>query len=102
MRDHVEDEKAGKITLAVRLGIKNAKRYHFMLNLSGILLMIAFVIPKPTAIWFLLFGFVLFIKPSKKILQSDDYESFDPFLKKQAMGTFLFSLLSMLVLYVSE
>ncbi len=102
MRDHAEDKKVGKITLAVRLGIKNAKRYHFMLNLVGILLMVAFVIPHPTAIWFLLFGFVLFIKPAKKILQSDDFESFDPFLKKQAMGTFLFSLLSMLVLYVSE
>jgi 1,4-dihydroxy-2-naphthoate polyprenyltransferase len=102
MRDHVEDEKVGKITLAVRLGIKKAKRYHFMLNLFGIQMMVIFVIPDPTAFWFLLLGIILFIKPAKKILKSDDFESFDPFLKKQAINTFLYAMLTMLVLYVSD
>jgi len=93
MRDHVEDEKTGKNTLVIRMGIHWAKRYHFLLNIGGILLIMAYTIPDIRAVWYFLFGFILFIKPAKEILERDDYQAFDPYLKKQAIGTFLFSLL---------
>ena len=91
MRDHEVDAKSGKNTLVVQIGITWAKRYHFMLNILGILFVVLYTIPNIKAVWFFLFGFVLFIKPARKILRSYDFESFDPYQKKQAIATFLFT-----------
>ena len=93
MRDHLADEKSGKNTLVVRIGISWAKRYHFMLNFIGVLFIVLYTVPSINAIWFFLFGFVLFIKPAREILRNKDYTSFDPYLKKQAIATFLFTII---------
>lgn len=93
MRDHLADEKSGKNTLVVRFGISWAKRYHFMLNFIGILFIVLYTVPAINAIWFFLFGFVLFIKPAREILRNKDHTSFDPYLKNQATATFLFSII---------
>ena len=93
MRDHLADEKSGKNTLVVRIGISWAKRYHFILNFIGILFIILYTVPAINAIWFFLFGFVLFIKPAREILRNKDHTSFDPYLKKQAIATFLFTII---------
>ncbi len=97
MRDHEADAKSGKNTLVVRIGITWAKRYHFMLNFLGIVFIILYVIPDIKALWFFLFGFVLFLKPAKEILIRKDYTSFDPYLKKQAIATFLFTVIFVIV-----
>jgi 1,4-dihydroxy-2-naphthoate octaprenyltransferase len=93
MRDHLTDEKSGKNTLVVRIGISWAKRYHFMLNFIGILFIVLYTVPAINAILFFLFGFVLFIKPAREILRNKDHTSFDPYLKKQAIATFLFTII---------
>ncbi len=93
MRDHEADAKSGKNTLVVRIGISWAKRYHFMLNFIGVLFIVLYTVPAINAIWCFLFGFVLFIKPAREILRSKDYTSFDPYLKKQAIATFLFTII---------
>ena len=93
MRDHLADEKSGKNTLVVRIGISWAKRYHFILNFIGILFIILYTVPAINAIWFFLFGFVLFIKPAREILRNKDHTSFDPYLKKQAIATFMFTII---------
>ena len=93
MRDHLADEKSGKNTLVVRIGISWAKRYHFMLNFIGILFIVLYTVPAINAIWFFLFGFILFIKPAREILRNKDHTSFDPYLKKQAIATFLFTII---------
>ena len=93
MRDHEADAKSGKNTLVVRIGIIWAKRYHFMLNFMGILFIVFYLIPDIKAVWMFLFGFVLFIKPAKEIFAREDLTTFDPYLKKQAIGTFLFTLI---------
>ena len=93
MRDHEADAKSGKNTLVVRIGIIWAKRYHFMLNFMGILFIVFYLIPDIKAVWLFLFGFVLFIKPAKEIASRKDHASFDPYLKKQAIGTFLYSII---------
>jgi len=96
MRDHQEDAKSEKNTLVVRIGISWAKRYHFMLNFVGILFIVLFTIPDMKVIWFFLFGFILFIKPAWKILRNKDHTLFDPYLKKQAIATFLFTIIFVL------
>jgi 1,4-dihydroxy-2-naphthoate octaprenyltransferase len=93
MRDHEADAKSGKNTLVVRIGISWAKRYHFMLNFIGVLFIVLYTVPAINAIWCFLFGFVLFIKPAREILRSKDYTSFDPYLKKQAIAIFLFTII---------
>jgi 1,4-dihydroxy-2-naphthoate octaprenyltransferase len=93
MRDHLTDEKSGKNTLVVRIGISWAKRYHFMLNFIGILFIVLYTVPAINAILFFLFGFVLFIKPAREILRNKDHTSLDPYLKKQAIATFLFTII---------
>jgi len=93
MRDHEADAKSGKDTLVVRIGISWAKRYHFMLNFIGVLFIVLYTVPAINAIWCFLFGFVLFIKPAREILRSKDYTSFDPYLKKQAIAIFLFTII---------
>ncbi|MCH7731333.1 MAG: 1,4-dihydroxy-2-naphthoate octaprenyltransferase [Candidatus Marinimicrobia bacterium] len=94
MRDHKADEQSGKQTLVVRIGLDRAKRYQLSLNTGGVLLAIAFIFPSiriPNYL-FMIIAPVL-INTSLNILYSDDYESFDTYLKKQAMVTFLFSIL---------
>jgi len=93
MRDHLTDEKSGKNTLVVRIGISWAKRYHFILNFIGILFIVLYIVPAINAIWFFLVGFVLFIKPAREILRNKDHASLDPYLKKQAIATFLFTII---------
>ena len=100
MRDHEADAKSGKNTLVVRMGIRWAKRYHFMLNFMGILFIVFYLIPDIKAVWMFLFGFVLFIKPAKEIASRKDHASFDPYLKKQAIGTFLFTLIFVFILNI--
>ena len=101
MRDHEADAKSGKNTLVVRIGISWAKRYHFMLNFIGVLFIVLYTVPAINAIWFFLFGFVLFIKPAREILRSKDYTSFDPYLKKQAIAIFLFTIIFVVGLNIS-
>ena len=93
MRDHEEDEKSGKNTLVVRIGIVKAKRYHFILNFLGILFVVLYTNSYMRAVWFVLSGIILFIKPAWEMLRNKDHTSFDPYLKKQAIATFLFTII---------
>ena len=101
MRDHEPDAQSGKKTFVVRIGIDWAKRYHFILNFVGILFIILYSIPEIKSVWFFLVGFILFIKPSREILRHKNHKLFDPYLKKQAIGTFLFSILFVVGLIVA-
>lgn len=94
MRDHGADEQSGKRTLVVRIGLDWAKRYHLSLNMGGVLLTIIFILPSfriPNYLFLVIAP--AFILSSLNILYGEDYESFDLYLKKQAMATFLFSIL---------
>ncbi|MFL2997612.1 MAG: 1,4-dihydroxy-2-naphthoate octaprenyltransferase [Candidatus Neomarinimicrobiota bacterium] len=93
MRDHKGDKESNKNTLVVKMGLANAKKYQILINSLGILLMFIFLIPHPSSILMLIIGVLLFIKPAISLLKSYDYTTFDPYLKKQAIATFLFSIL---------
>jgi len=97
MRDHEPDAQSGKNTLVVRIGIEKAKTYHQSLIFGGLLLALAFVIPSSNIFHYLfLVTTPLFIGFVKSIKSRSDFENYDPFLKKQAIATFLFTVLFVL------
>ena len=94
MRDHLADAKSGKNTLVVRIGIEKAKDYHRALIFGGLLLAFAFVFPS-TNYFHYIFALTipLFVGFVHSIRKRNDFENFDPFLKKQVITTFIFSIL---------
>ncbi|MEE8437200.1 MAG: 1,4-dihydroxy-2-naphthoate octaprenyltransferase [Candidatus Neomarinimicrobiota bacterium] len=97
MRDHKADKKQGKRTLVVQMGFRAARRYHLFLNFTPLLLCFLFSLyyhPQPKLMNFLyLITLPIFLRNSLEILRQDDFEAFDPFLKKQAVLTFVFSII---------
>ncbi len=100
MRDHETDQNTKKRTLVVRIGFVWAKRYHFILNFLGVFFIILYLIPDIKAVWLFLVGFVFFLKPSRDILRLNDHRLLDPFLKKQAIATFVFTILFVLFINI--
>lgn len=95
MRDIESDAKSNKITLAVKLGIKNAKRYHIFLVVSAIILSILFGVLYYTSLLNLIY-FVVFIPlilHIKKVINNTDSKLLDPELKKVALTTFALAVL---------
>jgi 1,4-dihydroxy-2-naphthoate polyprenyltransferase len=96
MRDIENDEKVGKITLAVRLGFLDAKLYHFIVVIIGMSSVAFFNVLTGN---FSLTGFLpilAFIPISLHLNRVNNIrkpEDFDPELKKVALSTFLFSIL---------
>ena len=95
MRDVNTDANAGKITVAVKLGIKKAKRYHYLLIISAMLCAVVFSIlyyVEPYNFLYLLV-FIPLVTHLKKIQKAQHPNDFDSQLKALALSTFLFSLL---------
>lgn len=95
MRDMENDKRCGKITIAVRLGLARAKIYHSFLILTGLLGAASFTALNFTSarqlIIFLIFP--VFLRDMHAILNTRENSSFDHFLKKLSLSTFIFSLL---------
>ncbi|MGA3279497.1 MAG: 1,4-dihydroxy-2-naphthoate polyprenyltransferase [Smithella sp.] len=95
MRDMENDRRCGKITIAVKLGMSRAKKYHSFLIISGLLGSAFF-----TALNFKSMGqlaiiliFPVFIRDINAISKINDHRELDPFLKKLSLSTFIFSIL---------
>ena len=94
MRDCETDKKSGKNTLVVKIGIEKAKDYHRALIFGGILLAITFVFPSPNYFHYIFaITIPIFVGFVQSIQKRNDFENFDSFLKKQAITTFVFSIL---------
>jgi len=95
MRDLDADANVGKITLAVKLGIERAKKYHFVLIVGAMIITVIFSIlyyVEPYNFMYLL-AFIPLILHLKKIKTANAPDDFDSQLKVLALSTFLFSLL---------
>ncbi len=94
IRDIESDKAAGKISIPVRLGRKNAVIYHIILLGGGMLSSVIFVLLSFQSYWPLLFVFIslLFIKNIQAVSRKPS-EELDPYLKQMAISTFLFSIL---------
>ena len=95
MRDINSDENAGKITLAVKLGLSRAKVYHYLLIIGAMSIAVIFSIlyyVEPYNFMYLL-AFVPLIIHLTKIKAAAQPNDFDSQLKVLALSTFLFALL---------
>ena len=90
MRDRASDEKAGKITLVVKLGAKRAKNYHYALILGAILCLVLFTVLNLESINDFLYlpAFIPLILHLKKVVENENATLLDPELKVLALSTF--------------
>jgi len=95
MRDIENDLKSGKRTIASRFGFKKAKIYHEFLIHSGGITATIFVVINYTSPWNLIYMILvpLFMKDLLKIHKINEKNTLDPYLKKLAISTLLFSIL---------
>ncbi len=95
MRDRLTDEKANKITLAVKLGERNVKKYHNVLVFGAIILSGLFGVLYFTSPYNLIFmiTYVPLLLHLKRVNRNIDPKLFDPELKKLALTTVLLAVL---------
>lgn len=95
MRDIENDQKSGKITLPVRMGLRNSRIYHTAMIIWGWFSVIFFTVHQLISVWQWLFvlTFPLFVRDLVQIFQIKDARKLDPFLKKLSLSTLAFTLL---------
>lgn len=95
MRDEKSDAASGKNTLVVKIGGKNAKRYHYAILITSLLLFLLFALLQSFYIYQYIFllAFVPVLKHIKTVRENTVPKELDPELKKLAISTFLLSLL---------
>jgi 1,4-dihydroxy-2-naphthoate octaprenyltransferase len=101
MRDRINDGVVGKKTLAVLLGAKAAKRYHFILiGCAMLLITIVFLIASYTFFWIPFIALIPLIMHLIKVIKISDPKQFDPELKKVALSIFFLSVLIFITLLI--
>ena len=94
MRDRVNDKNSGKNTLVVKMGIEKARWYHFFLLLGSVVAGLTYMLlnyHSPFQMLFLLTIPLLWINASA-VFRNTIPEELDPYLKKLAITSLLFSL----------
>lgn len=89
MRDIENDEVAGKITVAVRLGLNKARAYHYILvTIGGVFFVLFATISYQYSYQYLfLIPTALLITHCAKVHKRDSYEGFNPLLKELALSS---------------
>jgi len=98
MRDRLSDARANKNTLAVALGAKKVKYYHYSLIIGAFLSSLIFFQLTQTYKWSAA-SFLVFVPLFKHVIyvaKNENPALLDPELKKVALSTFFFSILFML------
>ncbi len=103
MRDELSDRKAGKNTLVVKMGGAAARKYHYFLVVTAMVLVLVFaVIYNGTGFNFDQYIFLVAYFPLIghliRVSRIRDPREFDPELKRLAIATFLLSVLLSLAL----
>lgn len=95
MRDIENDEASGKRTLVVRIGSANARIYHTVLVIGGLLGLVGFTLMADLGwtMWLFLITVPGFIIHLKRVWTTAEPRDLDPQLKVLAMGTFVTALL---------
>jgi 1,4-dihydroxy-2-naphthoate octaprenyltransferase len=95
MRDVVNDAASQKNTLVVKIGLKNAKKYHISLLFISLLSLVIFSILNQKY-WILLgcLPLIPLVKHIKFVLSNEIPSAFDPELKKVAITTFFVSIMT--------
>lgn len=95
MRDIISDEKSEKVTLAVKLGGKAIKKYHYTIVVFAIILSTLFGILYYTSPFNLIFfvAYIPLIMHLRTVQKNTDPKLLDPELKKLALTTVLLAIL---------
>ncbi|TAF65998.1 MAG: 1,4-dihydroxy-2-naphthoate polyprenyltransferase [Cytophagales bacterium] len=96
IRDIDSDQQAGKKSIPVRIGRKNAIYYHWFLLLAGISSTVVYASQQFTSPvqWLFLLAIPLFIHNGRQVSRfAQEPRQIDPYLKQMALSTLLFVLL---------
>lgn len=104
MRDIENDQHSGKITLAVKLGSTGSFIYHLVLITGGWIAAILFTVNqfKSAWQWIFLLALPVFILDLFKIYRTEHNRLLDPFLKRLALETLVFTLLFSIGLIITK
>ncbi|TPD71161.1 1,4-dihydroxy-2-naphthoate octaprenyltransferase [Flavobacterium microcysteis] len=100
MRDEESDKKSGKNTIVVKIGGAKAKKYHYFLVISAMILVLVFAVLNNFQFDQYIFVVAYFplISHLMTVYKNKDPKKLDPELKKLAISTFLLSVLLSLCL----
>ena len=102
MRDRENDAAVGKNTLAVLLGNKLAKIYHYsLLGLAIALILVLFMNLSGPYFWLPITAVIPLLVHFFRVYKNDNPKLLDPELKTLALSAFVFSALSFLTFYMS-
>ncbi|MGA8853676.1 MAG: 1,4-dihydroxy-2-naphthoate polyprenyltransferase [Christiangramia sp.] len=95
LRDRISDEKAGKITLVVKLGEKKAKDYHYFLIFGALFFLVIYSVMKAYELndFIYLIAFIPLMFHLKRVVRNTEPKNLDPELKIVALSTFGISVL---------
>lgn len=95
MRDEDSDKAVGKNTLVVKMGAANAKKYHFALVITAMVLVLIFAIVSDFQIdqYLFLLAYFPLTKHLINVYKNQEKRALDPELKKLALSTFALSIL---------
>ena len=94
IRDIESDKIAGKFSIPVRIGKKNASRYHWFLLIAGMGSSIVYILLNfQSAIQFMFLLTVPLFIINARAVSSKPSEELDPYLKQMAVSTLLFVIL---------
>ena len=95
MRDEASDRKSGKNTLVVKMGIENAKKYHYFLISAAMILVLLFAVISNFNFdqYLFLLAYLPLLKHIVTVYKNQNSKLLDPELKKVALSTFALSIL---------
>lgn len=95
MRDEASDKKSNKNTIVVKIGGAKAKKYHYFLIVSAMVLVLVFAVLSEYRLdqYLFLLAYIPLIKHLNTVHNNQEPRALDPELKKLALSTFALSIL---------
>ncbi|MCW2118875.1 1,4-dihydroxy-2-naphthoate octaprenyltransferase [Flavobacterium sp. 7A] len=95
MRDEESDRKSNKNTIVVKIGGAKAKKYHYFLIISAMVLVVLFAVLEEYNFdqYIFLIAYLPLIKHLNTVSKNKNPKELDPELKKVALSTFVLSVL---------
>ncbi len=106
MRDEASDRKSNKNTIVVKIGIEKAKKYHYFLIVTAMVLVLVFAILNDFNFdqYLFLLAYIPLTKHLITVYKNQIAKDLDPELKKLALSTFALSVLLALcmIFFISD
>ena len=95
MRDEASDRKSNKNTIVVQIGGVKAKKYHYFIVVSAMILIVLFAIKSAYSLdqYLFVLAYIPLTKHLITVYKNNNAKELDPELKKLALSTFALSIL---------